>query len=117
MSKVFTIYHNPNCSKSRATLDLLKQQEVAYSIVYYLKQSPSEETLVTLLQQLQMPARALMRKNEAIYKDNHLKDSELSEQQLIEWMLKFPKLIERPIVSDGNRAIIGRPPENLLQLF
>ena len=121
LSKTYTIYHNPRCSKSRNTLTLLQQQQEQQDfdidIVHYIDNPPTVAVLQQLLDQLDMSARQLMRTGESEYKDNNLKDSSLSEQQLLAAMQQFPRLIERPIVSDGQRAIVGRPPENLMHLF
>ena len=93
------------------------QADLEIDIVLYIDNPPSEKTLQRLLQQLGLSARQLMRKNESEYKDNGLDNSALTEQQLIAAMQQFPRLIERPIVSDGEGAIIGRPPENLFNLL
>lgn len=93
-----TIYHNPRCSKSRQTLELLEQQGIEPEVRLYLNEVPEAEEIKTLLKQLGMDsARDLMRKKEADYKDNNLKDEQLTEAQLISAMISHPKLIERPI--------------------
>jgi arsenate reductase (glutaredoxin) len=112
-----TIYHNPRCSKSRQTLSLLQDQGLEPEIVLYLETPPSAQTIATLLQQLGLTARQLLRRSEQEYKDQNLADTSLSEQQLIEAMANSPKLIERPIVVNGNRAAIGRPPECVLEVL
>lgn len=111
------IYHNPRCSKSRQTLALIEAAGVTPDIVRYLETPPSAEELQDLLKKLGMSARQLLRKGEQDYKDNNLADTELSDQALIEAMVKFPKLIERPIVVKGNQAVLGRPPENVNTLL
>lgn len=113
----FTIYHNPRCSKSRQTLALLEENNVSAQVVEYLENTPSEAELKTLLKKLGINARDLLRKGEDAYKENNLKDDSLSDDQLIAAMNKFPKLIERPIVVKGDRAVLGRPPENVLDLI
>ena len=111
------IYHNPRCSKSRQTLALLQEKGTEANIIEYLKTPPSAEEISALLGQLDMPARDLLRKGEAIYKELNLKDTSLSEQDLINAMAENPKLIERPIVVHNGKAKIGRPPEAVLDLF
>ena len=113
----FTIYHNPRCSKSRQTLALLEEHGVSPDVVLYLDSPPSQQTLTALLGKLGISARDLLRKGEDDYKLNKLKDPSLSEEELIAAMHKYPKLIERPIVEKGERAILGRPPENVLDLI
>lgn len=113
-----TIYHNPRCSKSRQTLQLLQENNIDVKVVEYLKEVPSADAIKTLLKQLGMDsAQQLMRNKEAIYKELNLKDPNLSEDQLIDAMVANPKLIERPIVVQGDAAKIGRPPEQVLSLF
>ena len=116
MSQV-TIYHNPRCSKSRQTLQLIEEKGVQPEIVLYLDTSPNAEEISSLLKKLGIDARALLRKGEDAYKENNLSDTSLSEQALIDAMAKFPKLIERPIVVKGQKAVLGRPPENVLALL
>ena len=115
MSQV-TIYHNPRCSKSRQTLQLLEDKGVSPEIVLYLETPPSADVISDLLSKLGIGARDLLRKGEDAYKENNLKDDSLTDAQLIEAMIKFPKLIERPIVVKGSKAVLGRPPENVLAL-
>ena len=115
MSKT-TIYHNPRCSKSRQTLQLLEDNGVTPEIVLYLETPPSGDELKGLLKKLGISARELLRKGEDDYKENNLGDESLSEAQLIAAMCAHPKLIERPIVVKGQQAVLGRPPENVLKL-
>lgn len=113
-----TIYHNARCSKSRDTLALLQQQGITPSVVAYLETPPSPEDIRRLLSLLGMTdARALMRKNEAEYKELGLDAPELGQEALIAAMAANPRLIERPIVVNGQRAAIGRPPENVLGIL
>jgi len=112
-----SIYHNPRCSKSRQTLALLKEQNIQPRIIEYIKTPPTIETLTEVLSQLDISARDLLRKGEAIYKELNLADKSLTEQQLIEAMCKHPKLIERPIVIHNGKAKIGRPPESVLDIL
>jgi arsenate reductase len=113
-----TIYHNPRCSKSRQTLQVLQDNNIEFDVVEYLKNIPDAATIKSLLNKLGMTsAQQLMRNKEAIYKELNLKEANLSETQLIEAMIANPKLIERPIVVNGDKAKIGRPPEQVLELF
>lgn len=112
-----SIYHNPRCSKSRQTLALLEQQGVKPEIVEYLKTPPTADELGTILSQLGINARELLRKTEAIYKELNLADKTLTDQQLIQAMSEHPKLIERPIVIHNGKAKIGRPPEAVLEII
>lgn len=111
-----TIYHNPRCSKSRQTLQLLEDNKIQANIRLYLQDTPSREELETLLAQLDISPLDLMRTKEAIYKELGLtKDS--SDEERLQAMQDHPKLIERPIVIHNNKAKIGRPPESVLELF
>tara|TARA_R110002126_G_scaffold15185_25_gene62622 strand:- start:453 stop:803 length:351 start_codon:yes stop_codon:yes gene_type:complete len=108
------IYHNPRCSKSREALALLQQDSnKQLTIVEYLKTPPSAAMLREILTKLQLPARALLRKKETEYTELALDNPELTEQQLIDAMAAHPKLIERPIVINGQQAAIGRPLSNI----
>ncbi|MBB6611957.1 arsenate reductase (glutaredoxin) [Pontibacter sp. Tf4] len=110
------IYHNTRCSKSRCTLDLLKEHNQEVEVVEYLKQTPSAEELKGLLQKLGMKPEALVRKGEAVYKERYA-GKNLNDDEWIQAMVENPVLIERPIVVKGDKAVIGRPPENVLQLL
>lgn len=112
-----TLFHNPRCSKSRQALALLQENSVAPDIRLYLEDSPNKAELVELLGKLGIAPRDLLRKSEADYKENNLKDTSLSDDQLIDFMVKFPKLIERPIAIKGDKAVVGRPPEDVLELL
>lgn len=116
MAKV-TIYHNPRCSKSRQTLDLLHQHAIEPDVVEYLKTPPDARQLERILDLLGIEPRQLMRRDEAEYRDNGLDDPALSRAQLIQAMVDHPKLIQRPIVISGNRAALGRPPEQVLEIL
>jgi arsenate reductase len=111
------IYHNPRCSKSRKTLELLEQHQQQPQIIEYLKTPPDAITLKQLLVKLGIAARDLLRTKEEEYTLAGLNDQNLSDDEIIAAMIKFPKLIERPIVVIGNKAIIGRPPEKVLELI
>lgn len=112
-----TIYHNPRCTKSRLTLQLLEERGEKVSVVLYLDTPPNKKTLKELIAKLGISARELLRKGEAVYKDNNLSDRDLSDAKLIDAMVAHPILIERPIVVKGKRAAIGRPPENVLDIL
>ena len=112
-----TIYHNPRCSKSRQTLEILDQQNVDLEIIEYLKTSPDAGTLKQILSYLDIPARDLLRKGEDAYKEAGLDDTSLSEDDLITAMVKYPILIERPVVVNNGKAAIGRPPESVLAIL
>lgn len=114
---MITIYHNPRCSKSRTALELLESRGLTPDIVHYLDTPPDAATLKKLLKQLGLPARALLREKEAEYTELGLNDPTLDEAALIAAMVAHPRLIERPIATDGRRAVIGRPPENVLELL
>jgi len=109
------IYHNPRCSKSRQALALLRERGIEPQIVEYLKLPPGVIELDRILRALDMEPEALMRKGEAAYKE-HVKGKRLSREQLVELMAANPVLIERPIVVNGERAALGRPPENVLEI-
>ncbi len=111
------IYHNPRCSKSRQTLQLLKDNQVEPEIFEYLKTPPSREELEQVLDMLGLEPRELMRTKEKEYKELGLDNPDLSRDQLIDAMLETPKLIERPIVIKDGKAAIGRPPEKVLELL
>ncbi len=112
-----TIYHNPRCSKSRQTLEILNQKNVDLEIIEYLKTPPDSETLKQILSYLDIPARELLRIGESAYKDAGLDDTSLSEDDLITAMVEHPILIERPIVISNGKAAIGRPPESVLDIL
>lgn len=115
MSQV-TIYHNPRCSKSRQTLELLKENGVEPNAVEYLKTPPNAAELKGILEKLNMSAEQLMRKKETIYKELGLAGVN-DEDELITAMVNNPKLIERPIVVCGDKAALGRPPEAVLDIL
>lgn len=116
MSRV-SIYHNPRCSKSRQALALLEQQGDELEVIQYLETPPDSATLSALLQQLGLSARELMRKSEDIYQELSLDDADLSEAELVQAMVDYPRLIERPIIIREGKAIIARPPERVLELY
>jgi arsenate reductase len=112
-----TLYHNPRCSKSRGALELLEQRGLQPAIVRYLDTPPDAETLRELLRMLGLPARSLLRSGEAEYTQLKLEDPALDDEALIAAMVAHPRLIERPIFVHEGRAVIGRPPERVLELL
>ena len=110
------IYHNPRCRKSRETLSLILENGVEPEIIEYLKTPPAPEELKGLLDLLGISAEQLIRKGESIYKEQ-FKGGTYSEGEWIQILSENPKLIERPIVVSGDKAVIGRPPENVKDLF
>ena len=114
---MITIYHNPRCSKSRATLAILQQQGVDHRVVEYLKAPPTKKELTSILAMLGIKASTLIRKKEEAYKSEGLDNESLSEKHLISVIVANPILMERPIVVTKNKAIIGRPPENVLSII
>ncbi len=117
MTDSVIIYHNPRCSKSRSTLQLLEDKGAQTDIVEYLKTPPNKQQLAEILDMLGLEPRQLMRTHETEYKENNLADESLSRDQLLDAMIRFPKLIERPIVISQGKAVIGRPPENVLEII
>ncbi len=111
-----TLWHNPRCSKSREALALLEDNSVEIEIFKYLESNADEDTIKELLKKLGVSARDLMRTKETVYKELGLKDVE-DEALLIKAMSEHPKLIERPIVIQGDKAVIGRPPKRVLELL
>lgn len=112
-----TLYHNPRCSKSRSALELLETRGLAPTVVRYLDTPPDAATLRELLIKLGLSARQLLRTGEDAYKTLGLADPSLSDERLISAMVEQPILIERPILVAGDKAVIGRPPENLLEIL
>jgi len=111
------IYHNPRCSKSRQTLQLLEEQGVQAEVIEYLKTPPTAAELDNILTLLDMQPRELMRKREAEYKETGMDNPDLDRPALIAGMVSAPKLIERPIVLANGKAAIGRPPESVLTIL
>lgn len=110
------IYHNPRCSKSRQGLQILEDSGEEFTIVKYLEEIPSAEELKEVITKLGITPIQLIRKNEAIWKEE-FKNKELTDDQLINAMITNPKLIERPIVVKDNKAVLGRPPESIIYLI
>jgi arsenate reductase (glutaredoxin) len=112
-----SIYHNPRCSKSRQTLELLRARGIEPVVVKYLETPPDRATLRRLLTQLGLTPRELMRRQEKEYRELGLDDPALSPEQLVDAMVTHPRLIERPIVVKDGRAALGRPPEAVLEIL
>ncbi|MBI3545948.1 MAG: arsenate reductase (glutaredoxin) [Gammaproteobacteria bacterium] len=112
-----TIYHNPRCSKSRQTLALLEQRGIKPKIIEYLATPPSAAEIKHLLKLLDLHPRDLLRTKEDEYRQAQLDDPNVSDADIIHAMIKYPRLIERPIVVAGNKAALGRPPENVLKIL
>ena len=112
-----TLYHNPRCSKSRGALELLQARGLAPTVVRYLETPLDAAQLEALLGKLGIGARQLLRTGEDEYKTLNLADASLSEAQLIAAIAAHPKLMERPILATADKAVIGRPPENILELL
>ena len=110
------IYHNPRCRKSRETLELLQEKGIEPEIILYLANPPDKKELKDVLSKLGIKPELLIRKGEPIFKE-YFKGKKLTDEQWIDAMVTYPKLIERPIVIQGDKAVIGRPPVNVLQLI
>ncbi len=117
MSAQVQLFHNPNCSKSRATLELLTEKNIEPIIIEYLKTPLTKELIEDILQKLNQEPRDIMRKKEQPYIDYKLENSALGRTQLIAAIIKDPILLERPIVLANNKAVIGRPPELVLEII
>ena len=114
---IVKIYHTPRCSKSRQTLEILNRKNLDIDIVEYLKSPLDINEISNLLKKLGYTARDLLRKGEDVYKNENLSDKSLTEDFLIDMMSKNPILIERPIVVSNGKAVIGRPPEKVLEIL
>ncbi|MBS1644586.1 MAG: arsenate reductase (glutaredoxin) [Bacteroidetes bacterium] len=113
---MITIYHNGRCSKSRGALEILQEKNIPHEIRWYLNDPLTAQELKALLKKLKMPASALVRQNEAYFKE-HLKGKKLTEAALIKEMIAHPELIERPLVVNGDQAVVARPPERLHEIL
>lgn len=110
------IYHNPRCRKSREGLEILEKSGKDFEVVKYLEDIPSKEELKSVLDLLGISPEKLVRKNEAVWKENY-RGKALTDDQILDAMIAHPKLIERPIVINDNKAVIGRPPENIKNIL
>jgi len=112
-----SIWHNPRCSKSRETLALVQEKGIEPDVFLYLEEKPDAKTIESILSKLGITARELLRNSEDAYKQENLKDKTLSDDILIKAMVNEPKLIQRPIVVNGEKAKLGRPPEQVLEIL
>jgi arsenate reductase len=112
-----TIYHNPRCTKSRQTLALLEERGIKPKVIEYLITPPTEAELKRLLKLLGITARELLRRKEVEYERAGLDRADVTDAEIVRAMVKYPRLIERPIVVSGNKAALGRPPENVLKII
>ena len=113
----YKIFHNPRCSKSRHALQILHDHNCDIEIINYLEIDLDVSLIKDILHKLSLKPRDILRTSEQDYKDNNLKVDDFSDDDLIDYMIKYPKLIERPIVIKGDVAVLGRPPENVLELL
>ncbi|MEO0368812.1 MAG: arsenate reductase (glutaredoxin) [Pseudomonadota bacterium] len=113
----YSLYHNPRCSKSRQALALLQEREIELEVIEYLAHPPSDATLSRLVELLGLPAKHLVRTKESSFKDLGLNIDDLAKDEVISLLVQHPKLIERPIFTTDDQAVIGRPPENVLGLL
>ena len=113
-----TIYYNPSCSKSRQTLEILEQKNITPNIIEYMKEPPDKETIQKISGLLGVPPRDLLRTTEQVYKDAGLDDTDLTDDDILEALSECPSLLQRPIVIvDDEKAVLGRPPENVLEIL
>lgn len=117
MNNGITIYHNPKCSKSRKALEIIRGKNIEPTIILYLASKLSKTEVKNLLAKLGLPIRDILRMGEDEYKNNNLDNENLDDTELIDFLIKFPKLLERPIVIKNNKAVIGRPPEKILNFL
>jgi arsenate reductase len=113
---MITIYHNGRCSKSRGALEILQEEGIPHEVRWYLQEPLTAKELKALLKKLRIPANELVRTSEAYYKE-HLKDKEYSEQEWIDELAAHPELMERPVVVNGNNAVIARPAERIREVL
>ena len=113
----YRIFHNPRCSKSRQALEILESNNKDYEIFLYLQETLDKKSIKNVLDILGLNPKDILRSGEAEYKENKLSQYGAEDEALIDFMIKYPKIIERPIVIRGNKGVIGRPPENVLRLF
>ena len=113
----YKIFHNSRCSKSRKALQILQDNNCDIEIINYLETDLDVSLIKDVLKKLSLKPRDILRTSEQDYKDNNLKEDDFSDDDLIDYIIKYPKLIERPIVIKGHKAVLGRPPENVLELL
>ena len=113
----YKIFHNPRCSKSRQALEILESNDKDYEIFLYLQETLNKKSIKNVLDILGLNPKDILRSGEVDYKENKLSQYDDEDETLIDFMIKYPKIIERPIVIKGNKGVIGRPPENVIKLF
>ena len=117
MNNDIIIYHNPKCGKSRQALEIIKSKNIEPTVILYLENQISKKEVYELLSKLKLEVRDILRNGEDEYKKNNLKNENLNNDRLIEFLIKYPKLLQRPIVVKGDKAVIGRPPEEILNIL
>ncbi len=117
MNNDIIIYHNPKCSKSRQALEIIKSKNIEPTVILYLENQISKKEVYKLLSKLKLEVRDILRNGEDEYKKNNLKNENLNNDRLIEFLIKYPELLQRPIVVKGDKAVIGRPPEEILKIL
>lgn len=117
MAAKVMIYFNPRCRKSREALQIIKERDIEPEIKYYLEEPPSQAELAEILRKMGKRPRDIFRKSEPLYKDLGLKNKDLSDDVLLDYLHEYPILIERPIVVKGQRAVLGRPPEDVKKII
>lgn len=117
MAAKVMIYFNPRCRKSREALQIIKERDIEPEIKYYLDEPPSQAELAEILRKMGKRPRDIFRKSEPLYKDLGLKNKDLSDDVLLDYLHEYPILIERPIVVKGQRAVLGRPPEDVKKII
>ena len=110
------IYHNPRWGKSRKSVEILNKLNIEYTVIEYLKEPLTENDLTSIINKLKIKPSEMIRKNEAEFKNNNIANHINDDDKLIKSMIKYPKIIERPIIIIGDKAVIGRPPENILSI-
>jgi arsenate reductase len=113
----YKIFHNPRCSKSRQALEILESNDKDFEIFLYLQETLNKKSIKSVLDILGLNPKDILRSGEVEYKENKLSQYDDEDEKLIDFMIKYPKIIERPIVIKGNKGVIGRPPENVIKLF
>ena len=111
------IYHNPNWSKSIKSVEILNSKNIKFKIVQYLKEIPTVDELILICKKLKLRPRDILRKGEKDYKENNIANILENDDKILDMMAKYPKIIERPIIIIKNKAVIGRPPENILDIL
>ena len=117
MNNDIIVYHNPKCGKSRQALEIIKSKNIEPTVILYLENQISKKEVYELLSKLKLEVRDILRNGEDEYKKNNLKNENLNNDRLIEFLIKYPKLLQRPIVVKGDKAVIGRPPEEILNIL